>query len=323
VLEEGITEAGSMASFIAAGTSYTTVGQTTIPFYIFYSMFGFQRTGDLMWAAGDGKARGFVLGATAGRTTLNGEGLQHQDGHSHVLAATVPCCVAYDVAFAYELAVIIEDGLRRMVSNDEDVFYYITLQNENYAMPAMPEGAAEGILSGIYLYERAPEQKAQHVQLFGSGSIMNQVLRAREILARYAVSADVWSVTSYNELRRDALACERHNRFHPTAEPRVSRLEAALAGVKGPFIAATDYMKLVPDQIARFVPGRFVPLGTDGFGMSDTRESLRRHFEVDAESIALAALDALRADGALGREVLARAIGDLGVDPDKLAPADL
>jgi pyruvate dehydrogenase E1 component len=323
VLEEGITEAGSMASFIAAGTSYTTVGQTTIPFYIFYSMFGFQRTGDLMWAAGDGKARGFVLGATAGRTTLNGEGLQHQDGHSHVLAATVPCCVAYDVAFAYELAVIIEDGLRRMVTNDEDVFYYITLQNENYVMPAIPAGVEQGILGGIYLYERAPEKKAHHVQLFGSGSIMNQVLRARELLARYGVSADVWSVTSYNELRRDALECERHNRFHPNEEPRSSRLEKALVGVKGPFIAATDYMKLVPDQIARFVPGRFVPLGTDGFGMSDTREALRRHFEVDAESIALAALDALRADGALGRDVVARAIGDFGVDPGKLAPAGL
>jgi pyruvate dehydrogenase E1 component len=323
VLEEGITEAGSMASFIAAGTSYSTVGQTTIPFYIFYSMFGFQRTGDLMWAAGDGKARGFVLGATAGRTTLNGEGLQHQDGHSHVLAATIPCCVAYDVAFAYELAVIIEDGLRRMVSNEEDIYYYITLQNENYPMPAMPEGAEQGILSGIYLYERAAEKKAQHVQLFGSGSIMNQVLRSREILARYGVSADVWSVTSYNELRRDALACERENRLNPTAEPKQSRLEAALAGVKGPFIAATDYMKLVPDQIARFVPGRFVPLGTDGFGMSDTRESLRRYFEVDAENVVIAALDALRAEGALGGKVVARALGELGVDAGKPSPSEL
>ena len=318
VLEEGITEAGSTASFIAAGTAYSNFGQPMIPFYIFYSMFGFQRTGDLFWAAGDSMARGFVLGATAGRTTLNGEGLQHQDGHTQLLMSTIPSCVCYEVAFAYELAVVIEDGLRRMVGDDEAVYYYITLQNENYRMPPMPEGAREGILRGIYRLSVAVDGKRHRVQLFGSGSILMQVIRAREILERYDVSADVWSVTSYVELRRDALECERQARLHPESPPRSSHLAEILAGVEGPFIAASDFMKAVPDQIARFVPGRFVPLGTDGFGMSDTREALRRHFEVDAESIAIAALDALRLDGKLDAATVARAIAELGVDPDKL-----
>ncbi len=320
VLEEGITEAGSTASFIAAGTAYSNFGQPMIPFYIFYSMFGFQRTGDLFWAAGDSMAREFVLGATAGRTTLNGEGLQHQDGHTHLLMSTIPCCVCYDVAYAYELAVVIEEGLRRMIGDEEAIYYYITLQNENYPMPPMPEGAREGILRGLYRLSAAPAKKAQHVQLFGSGSILLQVLRAREILEGYGVSADVWSVTSYVELRRDALDAERHARLNPGAPPKPSYLSQALAGVDGPFIAASDFMKAVPDQIARFVPGRFVPLGTDGFGMSDTRAALRRHFEIDAESIAIAALDALRLDGKLDAAIAQRAIAELGVDPEKVDP---
>jgi pyruvate dehydrogenase E1 component len=324
VLEEGITEAGSMASFIAAATSYSTTGQPMIPFYIFYSMFGFQRTGDLMWAAGDAMARGFVLGATAGRTTLNGEGLQHEDGHSPLLLSCVPCCVTYDISFAYELAAIIERGIQRMLVDDENIYFYITLQNENYAMPPMPEGVKEGILRGIYRFKPAAERKSRHVQLFGSGSIMNQVLSAQRLLAeRFDVSADVWGVTSYTELRRDALECERQNRLHPEGEQRVAYIAQALDGVPGPFIAASDYMKSVPDQVARFIPGRFVPLGTDGFGMSDTREALRRHFEVDAENIALSALDALRLDGKLEPGVVARAIDELGIDPEKISPMSI
>ncbi|MBX3129395.1 MAG: pyruvate dehydrogenase (acetyl-transferring), homodimeric type [Polyangiaceae bacterium] len=323
VLEEGITEAGSMASFIAAGTSYATQGEPMIPFYIYYSMFGFQRTGDLCWAAGDAMARGFLLGATAGRTTLNGEGLQHEDGHSQVLAGTVPSCVSYDVAYAYELAVIIEDGLRRMIAEDEDVYYYITLQNENYVMPALPDGVREGITRGMYRLAQAPSPKKHHVQLLGSGSILREVLRAQELLEGFGVSADVWSVTSYNELRRDALAVERHNRLHPKQPRRRSFLAQTLEGVKGPFIAASDYMKVLPDQIARFLPGRLVPLGTDGFGMSDTREALRRHFEVDAESIALGALDALRQEGKLDDAALAAAVDELGIATDKVDPMQI
>jgi pyruvate dehydrogenase E1 component len=324
VLEEGITEAGSMASFQAAATSYATHGEPMVPFYIFYSMFGFQRTGDLMWQAGDILARGFLLGGTAGRTTLNGEGLQHEDGHSHVHASTVPSCVAYDVAFAYELAAIVERGLERMLHDEENVFYYITLQNENYPMPPMPEGAKEGILRGIYKFRPAEARFKNHVQLFGSGSIMNEVLRAQKLLAdRFDVSSDVWGVTSYQQLRRDALSAERHNRLHPTDQPQVPYLARALEGAKGPFIAASDYMKIVPEQITRWIPGRFVPLGTDGFGMSDTREALRRHFEVDAENVALAALDALRAENRVDAAIIERAIEELGIDPDKIDPSSV
>jgi len=323
VLEEGITEAGSSASFIAAGTSYSTFGQPMIPFYIFYSMFGFQRTGDLFWAAGDSMARGFILGATAGRTTLNGEGLQHQDGHTHLLMSTIPCCVCYEVAYAYELAVIIEAGLSRMIGNEENVFYYVTLQNENYAMPPMPADSKEGILRGIHRVAETSSPRDKHVQLFGSGSILREVLRAREILERYGVSSDIWSVTSYVELRRDALAAERRARLHPDAPAPEPYLERALGGARGPFIAASDSVKSVPDLIARWVPGRYVTLGTDGFGMSDTRESLRRHFEVDAENIAVAALDALRLEGKLSAGEVARAIRELGVDPDKLDPTSI
>lgn len=318
VLEEGINEAGSVASFMAAGTAYSAHAEPMIPFYIFYSMFGFQRTGDQIWAAGDAMAKGFLLGATAGRTTLQGEGLQHDDGHSHVLASTLPCCVSYDPAYAFELATIIEDGLERMYGRDEKILYYITLYNESYAMPPMPAGAKEGILRGIYRFQSATEKKALHVQLFGSGSILNEVLRAVGILERYGVSADVWSVTSYQELRRDAIACERDNRLHPDAPAKKSYLETTLAGVQGPFIAASDHMKLLPDHIARWVPGRFVPLGTDGFGISDTRTSLRRHFEIDAEFVAIGALDALRLEGRLTAKQLADAIRELGIQPEKI-----
>jgi pyruvate dehydrogenase E1 component len=273
---------------------------------------------------GDAMARGFLLGATAGRTTLNGEGLQHEDGHSHILASTVPSCVAYDVAYAYELAAIIENGLERMFEKQENVYYYITLQNESYAMPAMPPEAKPAILRGIYKLKPAEARFRNHVQLFGSGSILNEVLRAQKLLAeRYNVSADVWGVTSYQQLRRDALASERHSRFHPREEPRVPHIVQALEGVKGPFIAATDYLKLVPDQIARWVPGRFVPLGTDGFGMSDTREALRRHFEVDAENICVAALDALQLEGRIDPEIVATAIDALGLDPEKIDALDV
>jgi pyruvate dehydrogenase E1 component len=321
VLEEGITEAGSMASFISAATSYSVLGQPMIPFYIFYSMFGFQRTGDQLWAAGDSMARGFVLGATAGRTTLNGEGLQHEDGHSHMAAMSVPNVVAYDVSFAFELAAVIEDGLSRMFEKNENIYYYITLQNEDYPMPPMPEGARDGVLRGIYKFKNAEKRLKHHVQLFGSGSIMMQVLRAQAMLAeKFDISADVWGVTSYQQLRNDGMSCERYNRLNPEAEPRVPYLTQVLSGVEGPFIAASDYIKATADVVARFIPGRFVPLGTDGFGMSDTREALRRHFEVDAESIVIGALDGLRQDGKLSGKEVAVAIQQLGIDSGKIEP---
>jgi pyruvate dehydrogenase E1 component len=294
-----------------------------IPFYIFYSMFGFQRTGDQLWAAGDQMSRGFVLGGTAGRTTLNGEGLQHEDGHSLLVAQTVPACRAYDVTFAFELAAIIEDGMKRMFVDGENVYYYLTLQNENYAMPAMPEGAKPGILAGMYRFQKAEQRLTHHVQLFGSGSIMREVLRAAELLKKFGVSADVWGVTSYQKLRADGLACERYNRLHPDAEQRVPYVSQALAGVEGPFIFASDYMKALPDMLSRWIPGRVVPLGTDGFGMSDSREALRRHFEVDAENVAIGALEGLRADGKIKASDLARAISELGVDAGKVEPASI
>jgi pyruvate dehydrogenase E1 component len=317
VLEEGITEAGSMASFVAAATSYSTNGVPMIPFYIFYSMFGFQRTGDQMWACMDQQGRGFVLGATAGRTTLNGEGLQHEDGHSHVLAATYPSVLAYDIAFAFELAVVIEDGIRRMYQENENIWYYITLQNEDYKMPAMPEGSKEGILKGLYRFQSAEKKKKLHVQLLGSSCIMLQVLRAVELLEKHGVSADVWGVTSYQQLRREALECERFNRLHPEAEPRIPYVTKTLADSEGPFIAVSDYMVLNQDQIARWVPRRYVPLGADGVGMSDTREALRRHFEIDAECVVIGALDALKLEGKMTGKAVAKAIAELGVDPNK------
>jgi len=322
ILEEGITEAGSMSSFIAAGTAYATHGLAMVPFFTFYSMFGFQRIGDLIWAAGDARARGFLLGCTAGRTTLNGEGLQHQDGHSHLLAATVPNVVAYDPAFAYEVAVIMQDGLRRLLQEQEVLLYYLTLYNEVYPMPAMPDGAEEGIRQGMYRLARRDGREANgRLQLLGSGPILREVLRAQELLAeRFAVGSDVWSVTSYKELRRGALAAERWNLRHPEGPPRRSYLEQALEGVEGPFVAASDYMRLVADQIARWVPDRMTVLGTDGYGRSDTRPALRRHFEVDAEHIAFAGLHALVQEGRLEPSAVRRAARDLAIDPDKGDP---
>ncbi|HSW49677.1 MAG TPA: pyruvate dehydrogenase (acetyl-transferring), homodimeric type [Bryobacteraceae bacterium] len=321
ILEEGITEAGSMASFTAAGTSYANFGVPMIPFYIYYSMFGFQRVGDLVWAFGDSRGKGFMVGATAGRTTLAGEGLQHQDGHSHVLFSAVPNCVTYDPAYAYEIAVIVQDGIRRMYQEQEDRFYYLTVGNENYAQPAMPEGVAEGILRGIYRFRAAPGGEAS-VHLFGSGSIMNEALRAQSILAgRYQVQADAWSVTSYNELRREALAVDRWNRLHPGEPPRSPYVAQALAGARGPIVAATDYMKIVADQVSPWLPGRLTALGTDGFGRSDNRQQLRRHFEVNAEAIAAAALTALAREGRFDAAAARHAISQLGLDPDSGDPA--
>ncbi|MDQ3096879.1 MAG: pyruvate dehydrogenase (acetyl-transferring), homodimeric type [Chloroflexota bacterium] len=321
VLEEGITEAGSMASLTAAGTSYATHGEQMLPFYIFYSMFGFQRTMDQIWAFGDARGRGFLLGATAGRTTLNGEGLQHEDGHSHVLATAIPNIRAYDPAFAYETAAIVEDGIRRMVGANEDTFYYITLYNENYPMPALPEGATEGLLRGIYRFRAGGEGRRRRVTLFGSGSIMQQVLRAQKLLEeRFDVSADVWSVTSYQLLRNDALETERWNRLHPDVAPRRPYISEVLRGVGGPIVAASDYMKSIPDQVARWVPQPFVPLGTDGFGRSDTREALRRHFEVDAEHITVASLHALAQTEMGSTAEVASAIADFKIDPERIDP---
>jgi pyruvate dehydrogenase E1 component len=314
VLEEGICEAGSMASFIAAGSSYASFDRPMLPFYIFYSMFGFQRTGDQIWAAGDQCCRGFLLGATAGRTTLAGEGLQHCDGHSHLLASAYPHVVPFDPAFAYEIAVIVRDGIDRMLEQQQDVIYYLTLHNESYPMPPMPEGVEQGIVDGIYRLRAAPGEGRARVQLFGSGAILNQVLRAQDLLLeRYRVAADVWSVTSYCKLRREAMACERENRLQPTTPPRVPVISLALEDAEGPVIAATDYVTAVPDQILRWVPS-MVSLGTDGFGHSDTREALRRFFEVDAEHITVAALKALADRGEIEAREVAAAIEELGLE---------
>ena len=321
ILEEGITEAGSMASFIAAGTSYATHGVPTIPFYIYYSMFGPQRVGDLFWLAGDIRARGFLLGATSGRTTLNGEGLQHQDGHSLLHASTIPTCLPYDPAFGFELAVIVADGLRRMYVENEDIFYYLSLYNENYLMPPMPAGVEDGILKGLYKFKPGAENKKLKAHIFGSGPIINSALKAQEILAeRYDVSADIWSATSYKLLRTDAVRCQRWNMLHPTAAPQKNYVEKLLAKEQGVFVAVSDNIRTVPDQIAPWVPGGLMTLGTDGFGRSDTRARLRRFFEVDAESTVIATLYALAEKGLVEREVVARAIKELGVDPEKVQP---
>jgi pyruvate dehydrogenase E1 component len=322
ILEEGITEAGSMASFTAAGLSYVNYGVEMIPFFIYYSMFGFQRVGDLIWAFADARGKGFLCGGTAGRTTLAGEGLQHQDGHSIVLASAVPTCATYDAAYAYEIAVIVRDGIRRMYQQREDLFYYLTLYNENYAMPPMPEGLdPEGILKGIYRYKPAEEGKAV-VQLFGSGPILNEALRAQSILAeRYGVAADVWSVTSYNELRREALGVERWNRLHPGELARTPYIVEALRGADGPIVAASDYMKVVADQLAPWLSGRMETLGTDGFGRSDNRQYLRKHFEIDAESIAAAALSRLAREGRFDAQKARAAFADLAVETETIDPA--
>ncbi|MGE5301954.1 MAG: pyruvate dehydrogenase (acetyl-transferring), homodimeric type [Alphaproteobacteria bacterium] len=321
ILEEGITEAGAMSSFIAAGAAYANLGLNIIPFYFYYSMFGFQRIGDLMWAAGDSKAKGFLLGATAGRTTLNGEGLQHQDGHSHILASTIPTLRTYDPAFAYEIAVIVRDGLRRLYVDGEEYFYYLTLYNENYEMPDMPDGIEQGILKGLYRFNSAPKGKRYKAHIFGSGPLLREAIRAQEILAeQYDVSADVWSATSYKLLRGEALRTKRWNMLHPTAPKKHSYLETILQNEEGVFVAASDYMKIVPDQIAPWVPGGLMTLGTDGFGRSDTRSSLRRFFEVDAELIVIATLFALYQKGSLAGETVEAAIKRLGVDPEKQFP---
>ncbi len=321
ILEEGITEAGSMASFTAAGTAYTNYKVPCIPFYMYYAMFGFQRIGDMVWAFADSRGKGFLMGGTAGRTTMLGEGLQHQDGHSLVLSSTVPTCVSYDPAYAYELAVVIQDGTRRMYEKGEDVFYYITMYNEDYAMPAMPEGSAEGILKGLYKLKPATSGAAV-AQLFGSGPILNEVLRAQTILAeKYQVQTDVWSVPSYTEVRREALAVERWNRLHPAEPERKSYLQVALTGTAGPIIAASDYMKSLPDTLAPWLAGRLVTLGTDGFGRSDNREHLRRHFEVNAESIVGATLTKLAREGKFKAKLAQKALVDLGLDTEAVDPA--
>jgi pyruvate dehydrogenase E1 component len=323
ILEEGITEAGSMSSFISAGTAYASLGVNMIPLFIYYSMFGFQRIGDLIWLAGDIRAKGFLLGATAGRTTLNGEGLQHEDGHSHLLASTVPNLMAYDPAYAYELAVILQDGMRRMYQEGEELFYYLTLYNENYVMPPMPEGAEAGILKGMYRLQPGPANpRLLKAHVFGSGPLLRAALRAQEILAeKYHVSADVWSVTSYKTLRNDALQCRRWNMLHPAQPPRQSYLETTLEQETGVFVAVSDYMKIVPEQIAPWVPGGLFALGTDGFGRSESRANLRRFFEVDAESVVIAVLYSLCRRRKMGKTAVARAIRDLGVDPEKPFPA--
>jgi pyruvate dehydrogenase E1 component len=324
ILEEGITEAGSMSSFIAAGSAYATHGINTIPFFIYYSMFGMQRIGDLVWAAGDTRTRGFLLGGTAGRTTLAGEGLQHQDGHSHLLAYPVPNLVAYDPAYAFELATIIQDGIRRMYEKQEDIFYYITLMNENYEHPPMPdtEGVREGILRGIYLFKPTENTDAKlRAQLFGSGAILNEVLKAQQILAeRYNVAADVWSVTSYKELYRDGHDAERWNMLHPGERPRMPFVTEMLADKPGVFVAASDYVKAMPDSISQWLPRPLVSLGTDGFGRSDGRAALRDFFEVDARYVTLATLVALLRDKKIKADVVQRAIKDLEINPDKAHP---
>ncbi|MGZ9143203.1 MAG: pyruvate dehydrogenase (acetyl-transferring), homodimeric type, partial [Candidatus Binatia bacterium] len=321
ILEEGITEAGSMSSFIAAGTAYANLGVNMVPFYFYYSMFGFQRIGDLIWAAADSKSKGFLLGATAGRTTLNGEGLQHQDGHSHLLASTIPTLLTYDAAFAYEIAVFVQDGMRRLYAEGEESFYYLTLYNESYEMPAMPEGVEEGILKGLYKVKPATQGKKYKAHLFGSGPILREALRAQVVLAeQFDVSADVWSATSYKLLRGDALRTKRWNMLHPTAVPKKSYLESILEKEDGVFIAVSDYMKMVPDQIAPWIPGGLTTLGTDGFGRSDTRANLRRFFEVDAELTTLATLYALHQKEAFPARVVEAAIRKLGIDPEKPFP---
>jgi pyruvate dehydrogenase E1 component len=318
ILEEGITEAGSMSSFIAAGTAYATHGINTIPFFIFYSMFGFQRVADLIWAGADSRMRGFVLGATAGRTTLAGEGLQHQDGQSHVYSVSVPNCISYDPAFAYELAVIIQDGIRRMYREQESIFYYLTVMNEQYEMPPMPEG----ILKGMYRFSRAENSKAKlKAQLLGSGAILNQVIAAQKLLEKYDVAADVWSVTSYQELYRDGHAVDRWNMLHPGETPKVPYVTSLLKDTAGVIVAASDYLKILPDSIDRWMPRKIRSLGTDGFGRSEDRADLRTFFEVDARFIALATLAELAQEGQLDRKVVAQAMKDFGIDPDKPNPA--
>jgi pyruvate dehydrogenase E1 component len=320
MLEEGINEAGALCSWIAAGTAYTNHNTNMVPFYIYYSMFGFQRVGDFIWAAGDIQARGFLLGATAGRTTLAGEGLQHQDGHSLLHASTVPNCVAYDPTYAYELAVIIHDGLRRMYVEQENIFYYIAVMNENYAQPAMPTGVEAGILKGAYLLQIGGRGKVR-ATLLGSGTILRECLAAAQLLEQsYGVPTDVFSVTSFNELRKDALEADRWNLLHPGQTPRLSYVQQLFKDREGPIVAATDYIRTVPDQIRTWIPGKYVTLGTDGFGRSDSRSQLRKHFEVDRNHIAITALRALADEGKVDKATLSKAMKDLEIDPSKPDP---
>jgi pyruvate dehydrogenase E1 component len=320
ILQEGINEAGGMADWIAAATSYANHGVAMVPFYIYYSMFGFQRVGDLAYAAGDMRARGFLVGGTAGRTTLNGEGLQHQDGHSHVQAALIPNCVSYDPTFAYELAVIVQDGMRRMYKEQEDVFYYLTVMNENYAHPAMPKGVEEGIIKGMYKFSSSNAKAKAKVQLLGSGTILREVISAAELLEKdFGVAADVWSVTSFNELRREGVDCERWNTLHPESQPRTSYVDTCL-DARTPVIAATDYIRAYSEQIRPFVKARYKTLGTDGFGRSDTRKKLRHFFEVDRYYVAVTALKALADEGTIPAGEVTKAIKLYKINPDKPNP---
>jgi pyruvate dehydrogenase E1 component len=323
ILQEGICEVGAMASFLAAGTAYAVHGIPTIPFYVFYSIFGFQRVGDMIWACGDMLARGFLLGGTAGRTTLNGEGLQHQDGHSQLIASTVPNMRSYDPAFAYELAVIIRDGIERMYQNQEEIFYYITIYNENYPMPAMPEDCSAGIIQGMYRFRKSdqPIQNNRKAHLFGSGAIMTEVLRAASILETANISADIWSVTSYTQLSREALQVDRHNLLHPEEPEKQTYVQQLLAAEKGVFVATSDYMKVMPMSIEKWIPGRYTVLGTDGFGLSESRPDLRRHFEVSAEYIAYAAATALYKEGLLPLDELKVMGEQLNIVANKYDPA--
>jgi pyruvate dehydrogenase E1 component len=323
VLQEGITEAGAMSDWIAAATAYAVHGEPMIPFFLFYSMFGFQRVGDLAWAAGDMRARGFLIGGTSGRTTLNGEGLQHQDGHSHVFSSVVPNCVSYDPTFAYEVAVIVQDGMRRMYAEQEDVYYYVTVLNENYAHPAMPQGAESAIIKGMYLFKAGAKggEKTPRVQLLGSGAILREVIAAADLLkSHWGVDADVWSCPSFTELARDGMAVARSNLRQPEGPRRRSYVETCLAEAQGPVVAATDYVRTFPEQIRPYVNRRYVTLGTDGFGRSDTREKLRRFFEVDRHHVAAAALKALADDGAVPASKASEAMRKYGLDPEKPAP---
>ncbi|HEX7633763.1 MAG TPA: pyruvate dehydrogenase (acetyl-transferring), homodimeric type, partial [Noviherbaspirillum sp.] len=326
ILQEGINEAGAMSSWIAAATSYSTNNRIMIPFYIFYSMFGLQRVGDLAWAAGDMRARGFLLGGTAGRTTLNGEGLQHEDGHSHILASTIPNCIPYDPTFAHEVAVIMHDGLKRMVEKQEDVFYYITLMNENYSHPGLKPGQEEGILKGLYLLQEGDKKAKQRVQLMGSGTILREVIAAADLLKNdWGIGADIWSAPSFTLLARDGQDVERWNLLHPTEEPRVSHVTQQLLGTSGPIVASSDYMRSFAEQIRAYMPkGRnYKVLGTDGFGRSDSREKLREFFEVNRYYVTVAALKALAEDGAIKPAVVAEAIAKYGINPNKPNPVTL
>lgn len=322
LLEEGINEAGAMSSFVAAGTSHANLGLHMIPFYVYYSMFGFQRVGDLIWLAADSRCRGFLCGGTSGRTTLNGEGLQHEDGHSHLIATTVPNLQSYDPAYGYELAVIVQDGLRRMYGEGEDVFYYLSVYNEEYVQPDMPEGVEDGIINGMYkLSSKEVDGAVGRVQLFGSGTILREALRAQELLAdEYKIASDVWSVTSYSQMARNAATVDRWNKFHPNDEAQTNYLDECLAEVEGPIISTSDNVRLVGDQIRPWVKQQYIVLGTDGFGRSDTRPALRRHFEVDAENVAYAALCGLANEGKYDKSKLPEALKALDIDPEKVNP---